>query len=260
MFFRFKKYQGTGNDFILIDDREERFDRKDFQTIALCCDRRFGIGADGLILLRKSKVADFTMVYFNADGHESTLCGNGARCTVAFAASIGIIENNTSFEAIDGIHSAVIDVKGNIALRMHDVDQIISSEDRIFLDTGSPHHIEAVQNLSDADVVNWGRQIRNSEPYGKEGTNVNFVEQKSKDVFDIRTYERGVEDETLSCGTGATAVALAMYHLGKTSSQRITIGVKGGQLQVTFCPDRGRFKEIDLIGPAKFVFEGQWQT
>ena len=174
-----------------------------------CCDRRFGIGADGLILIQNTAEADFKMVYFNADGKESTLCGNGARCSVAFAAMLGIIENDTRFLAIDGLHAAKID-NDRVVLRMHDVDRINTFDHHYFLDTGSPHHVEMVEDLAHVPVVTKGQF--DMEPYFEEGCNVILLNNMVLPLFLYRTYERGVEDETLSCGTGATAVALAMHH------------------------------------------------
>lgn len=258
MQFRFHKYQGTGNDFILIDDREELFPATDVAFIARCCDRRFGIGADGFILVQNSPKADFKMVYFNADGRESTLCGNGARCTVAFAAALGIIGKTTRFLAIDGLHTAQIITHQVVALRMHDVSELQRFEQHYFLDTGSPHHVQLVENLKAFPVVAEGRRIRQGAPYFEAGSNVNFVEQVDESTFAIRTYERGVEGETLSCGTGATAVALAMHHSGKTQAQRLNIQVEGGVLTLSFVPNEKGYSAIDLEGPAEFVFEGKW--
>ena len=258
MQFRFHKYQGTGNDFIMIDDREEFFPAADVAFIARCCDRRFGIGADGLILVQNSTEADFKMVYFNADGRESTLCGNGARCTVAFAAALGIIAETTRFLAVDGLHTAQLVAHEVVALRMHDVNELQRFEQHYFLDTGSPHHVQVVEDLKVFPVVTEGRRIRQGAPYFEAGSNVNFVEQLDESTFAIRTYERGVEDETLSCGTGATAVALAMHHSGKTRAQRLNIKVKGGALTLSFQANENGYSAIDLEGPAEFVFEGTW--
>ena len=227
MQFSFHKYQATGNDFILIDDRKLIFPLDDTAFIARCCDRRFGIGADGLILIQNTAEADFKMVYFNADGKESTLCGNGARCSVAFAAMLGIIENDTRFLAIDGLHTAKME-KDRVVLRMHDVDRINTLDHYYFLDTGSPHHVEMVEDLAHVPVVIKGRKIRYGAPYFEEGCNVNFVEQQGPSTFSIRTYERGVEDETLSCGTGATAVALAMHHPENQQLRPLLFVSKGG--------------------------------
>ena len=258
MTFHFHKYQGTGNDFIMIDDRDQQFPASDNALIALCCHRRFGIGADGLILVQHSDKADFKMVYFNADGRESTLCGNGARCTVAFANTLGIIETATTFEAVDGIHTATLTSAGEVALRMHDVEQILATASHTFLDTGSPHHIEEVTNLAQFPVVEKGRTIRYGAPYFEEGSNVNFVEQQSATTFAIRTYERGVEDETLSCGTGATAAAIAMHFKKKTRATTLNIIVAGGELKVSFHPIENTYTQIDLIGPADYVYAGKW--
>lgn len=254
--FHFHKYQGTGNDFIMIDDREQRFPAQDTGFVAHCCDRRFGVGADGLILVQHHPNADFKMVYFNADGRESTLCGNGARCTVAFAAALGMVEKQTTFFAIDGLHTATIEPDQTIALRMHDVEEFRCEKNHSFLDTGSPHHVEMVEDLAHFPVVEKGRAIRQGAPYFSEGTNVNFVEKVNETTFAIRTYERGVEDETLSCGTGATAVALAMHKTGMTQNQHLNILVEGGQLSVSFTPTVKGYTAIDLQGPAQFVFEG----
>ncbi len=253
---RFYKYQGTGNDFIMIDDRDATFPKDDIAYIAHCCDRRFGIGADGLILVQEHPSADFKMVYFNADGRESTLCGNGARCTVAFAAFLGMIEQQTTFMAIDGLHTASIEADKTVALRMHDVNELNCAATHTFLDTGSPHHVALVQDLAHFPVVEEGRKIRHGAPYYTEGSNVNFVEKVNDTTFAIRTYERGVEDETLSCGTGATAVALAMHKTGETQAERLAILVEGGQLSVSFKPSAKGYTQIDLQGPATFVYEG----
>ena len=258
MQFNFHKYQGTGNDFVMIDDRRGVFPVEDRDLIERCCDRRFGIGADGLILVQESSTADFKMVYFNADGRESTLCGNGARCTVAFAASLGIISTKTRFQAIDGVHTAVLHADGSVALRMHNVSEIRCEEDYTFLDTGSPHHVEMVEQLAQFPVKEKGRLIRQGAPYFEAGSNVNFVEKINDTHFAIRTYERGVEDETLSCGTGATAVAIAMHKRGLTQAEQMTIEVEGGSLKVSFSAVGEQYTSIDLQGPADFVFAGKF--
>ncbi|MGB2086360.1 MAG: diaminopimelate epimerase [Flavobacteriaceae bacterium] len=256
MRFTFYKYQGTGNDFIIVDDRATRFPADDSSYIKKCCDRRFGIGADGLILIQASTTVDFKMLYFNADGREGTLCGNGARCAVAFTKRLGIIEKTTTFEATDGLHSASIDAN-KIALRMQDLTTIKTTETYTFLDTGSPHHVEMVAQLDTFPVVEKGRIIRYGAPYFDAGTNVNFVEQIDDSTFAIRTYERGVEDETLSCGTGATAVAIAVHNNGLTTAEHLRIKVEGGWLEVSFnCQSKPHYTSIDLIGPATFVFKG----
>ncbi|MFT7351904.1 MAG: diaminopimelate epimerase [Flavobacterium sp.] len=254
---KFYKYQGTGNDFIMIDNRTEFFPKQKIQLINQLCDRRFGIGGDGLILLENDSQTDFKMVYYNSDGNQSTMCGNGGRCLVAFAKQLQIIDSETTFTAIDGLHFATIDSQNIVSLQMQNVSQINLQSDYAFLNTGSPHHVQEVQNLEEFDVFNQGKKIRNSDLYGKEGSNINFVNQLSENKFRLRTYERGVEDETLSCGTGATAVAIAMYETNKTRSNNIDLQVQGGNLKVTFTKSENRYEDLFLIGAATFVFEGE---
>lgn len=250
----FYKYQGTGNDFVILDNREGLFPKENTSLIASLCDRHFGIGADGLILLENDDTADFKMVYYNADGNESTMCGNGGRCIVAFAKTLNLFENKTSFMAIDGLHHA--EIKDDIvSLQMIDVDDVKVMEGSIFADTGSPHHIEVVDDLANFPVFERGRKVRN-EVYGKEGSNVNFVQQVNENTFQIRTYERGVENETLACGTGVTAAAIAMHTIQKTNTNIINLLVEGGKLQVSFDFVDGRYKNVILSGPAQFVFQG----
>lgn len=254
----FYKYQGTGNDFIIVDNRLDVINKNDTKRIAELCDRRFGIGADGFILLENDKNSDFRMVYFNADGNESSMCGNGGRCISAFAHFLGIVDRDTEFIAIDGLHKAKID-NDMVELQMQNVDAITSFENHVFLDTGSPHHVEMVSNIQDLDVKLKGASIRYGKPYGKAGSNVNFVEQISSDRFAVRTYERGVEDETLSCGTGVTAVALAMHKTAKTTINKVILKTQGGELKVKFDTDVNGYQNIWLIGPAKQVFKGELQ-
>jgi len=251
----FYKYHGTGNDFVMIDNRQGHFDKKDTKHIALLCDRHFGIGADGLILLEDHNAVDFKMVYFNADGNESTMCGNGGRCLTAFAKHLKIINTKATFEAIDGMHHAIID-GSNIKLQMQDVAHVEKHFNHIFLDTGSPHHVQLENNLTDLDIKGVGSKIRFSSPYNKVGSNVNFVSKLSENRFAVRTYERGVEDETLSCGTGVTAVALAMHYSGVTSKNHIHLETPGGNLQVSFDKKNEGYENIWLIGPAVQVFKG----
>ena len=252
----FYKYQGTGNDFVLIDNRDNQFDKNDTNLISRLCDRRFGIGGDGLILLENDKISDFAMVYYNSDGNQSTMCGNGGRCIVAFAKKLAIIENQTTFVAADGLHFASID-NDIVSLQMSDVRKVDVQNEHTFLDTGSPHHVELVENLTEYNVVANGSKIRNSDLYGTAGSNVNFVEKKDETEFNLRTYERGVEDETFACGTGAAAVAIAMHKIGKTNSSVIKLNVKGGELSVSFNEKNGIYSEIFLTGPATFVFKGE---
>jgi diaminopimelate epimerase len=257
MEINFYKYEGTGNDFVIIDNRNEIFPRDNNKLIAHLCDRRFGIGGDGLILLEKDNETDFKMVYFNSNGDQSTMCGNGGRCLMAFANKLQIIDKSASFMAIDGLHYAKISENGIVSLQMKNVDSVANSIDYVFLDTGSPHHVQLVSDLKNINVKENGSAIRYSDLYGNAGANVNFVEQINSDTFSIRTYERGVEDETLSCGTGATAVAIAMKTIGKTISNSIKINVEGGKLEVSFDNNNGKFTNVFLKGPATFVFEGK---
>ena len=252
----FHKYQGTGNDFILIDDREESFPADDLKLVRALCDRRFGIGADGLILIRNHKKADFEMIYFNSDGSQS-LCGNGSRCALKFAETLKMAGENATFMAIDGLHTGRIQEE-MIHIKMHDVSEIKFLNGDVFLNTGSPHFIRYVKGLADYPVEKEGHAIRYSDPYvGSGGTNVNFVEMVDESTLFVRTYERGVEAETLSCGTGVTAVSLAAGNQGMKSP--VTIKTPGGTLQVSFeIKEDGSFSEIFLSGPAQHVFSGDY--
>ncbi|AEM69065.1 Diaminopimelate epimerase [Allomuricauda ruestringensis DSM 13258] len=254
MELQFFKYQGTGNDFVIIDNRQDVFPKNNTKLVAELCDRRFGIGADGLILLENDNLSDFKMVYFNADGAESSMCGNGGRCLVAFAHYLGVIEKETTFNAVDGLHHAT--VEGDIVnLKMIDVDKIHEKQNHSFLDTGSPHHVQLVKELKKFDVQKEGKKLRYGI-YGESGSNINFVEQKQDNAFDVRTYERGVEGETFSCGTGVTAVALAMHQSGKTAANEVHIHTIGGDLTISFEKKGGKYSNIFLKGPATQVFKG----
>ena len=257
MKFIFYKYEGTGNDFIFIDNRKSSFPKTDIKLIEKLCDRRFGIGADGLILLEDDAETDFRMVYYNSDGNQSSMCGNGGRCIVAFAKSLNLIDDQATFLATDGLHHAYILENGIISLGMKNVDGVKIEKDYVFLNTGSPHHVMLVDDLDNYDVKTNGAQIRYSDLYGKAGSNVNFVKQISDNHFRLRTYERGVEDETYSCGTGATAAAIAMYAIGKTNSNHIKLDVEGGELEVSFEKVGTTYTNVFLKGPATFVFEGE---
>jgi diaminopimelate epimerase len=253
----FFKYQGTGNDFIMIDDRGETFELTNHAFIAQLCNRRFGIGADGLILLRNHKEADFEMIYYNADGHLTTLCGNGSRCAVQFASHLGIIDKSCRFMTVQGILSATLS-DGLVEITMPDVKSVENHPDHYFLNTGSPHHVCYVNDVKNYDVFNSGRKIRNGAPYFKEGSNVNFVESMDKNTIFVRTYERGVEDETLSCGTGVTAAALVHSFNGGISP--VQVQTPGGNLTISFEKEaNGNFNNVRLKGPAERVFEGLWK-
>lgn len=249
----FFKYQGTGNDFVMIDNRDLQF-TKDKKIIEKLCDRRFGIGGDGLILLENDSAADFKMVYFNSDGNESTMCGNGGRCIVAFAHFLDIFEDKTTFEAIDGKHEAEIH-NGIIKLKMIDVYNIKNVGPDFELNTGSPHYVSFVEMLKDYKVFEKGNKIRNSTSYSQEGINVNFVEEVAENEIFVRTYERGVEDETFSCGTGVTAAALV--YLKDKDQSSVHVKVLGGNLKVYAEQSGESFKNIWLEGPAKQVFKGK---
>ena len=251
----FYKYQGTGNDFVMIDNRQQIFDKNNTKRVQFLCDRRFGIGADGLILLESHPEYDFKMVYYNADGNESSMCGNGGRCLVAFAKQLGVINDQAVFEAIDGLHHAKIN--GDIVqLQMLDVNTIEKHDNHVFLNTGSPHHVQFESEIENFDIKTKGAKIRYGAPYNEVGSNVNFVKKLSNDAFRVRTYERGVEDETLSCGTGVTAVAIAMHFLGETDKNQVTLQVEGGELKVCFDVQNNTYSNVWLIGPATFVFKG----
>jgi diaminopimelate epimerase len=257
MLIPFVKYQGTGNDFVLIDDREAWFPAST-ELIAHCCHRRFGIGADGLILIRKAEGYDFRMVYYNADGHEGSMCGNGGRCAVQFARDLGIFTDHTHFIAVDGAHEASL-TNGLVRLKMTDVLHIEQHEAYDFLNTGSPHYVAYVANVDTVEVVPIGREVRYGPVYGPQGgTNVNFVEVLASSRLKVRTYERGVEDETYSCGTGVTACAISAY-LKEAHTAPIQIETLGGTLSVDFKAQAdGTFREIFLTGPATRVFEGSF--
>ncbi|MGY8955258.1 MAG: diaminopimelate epimerase [Flavobacteriales bacterium] len=255
MIIEFYKYQGTGNDFIMIDDREKEFDLTDNDLIAALCERRMGIGADGLILLREHDTLDFEMIYFNADGKQSSMCGNGGRCIIAFAQMLEMIEDETTFMAIDGEHKGRL-MDDGIYLQMQDVKKIEGVGDGLVLNTGSPHYIEMVDELDYIDVDKQGRKIRNSAPFKKDGINVNFVLDASE--LQVRTYERGVEAETLSCGTGVVATAIAMHYANCIEETLVNVKTKGGELTVSFEEFNGGYRNIWLSGEASMVFAGEF--
>lgn len=260
MKIHFFKYQATGNDFVLIDNRTNGYSFSKEQIEQLC-DRRFGVGADGLMLIEKHPSLDFNLIYYNSDGSQS-LCGNGSRAAVVMAATLGLLKANTKFNAYDGAHEAQLLDTGIVRLKMNDVNVVKKSGDEYFINTGSPHHLRFVKDVNSYPVVEEGRKIRYSETYAPAGTNVNFIQLLDNNTIAVRTYERGVEDETFSCGTGVTAAALAASLHGYTSP--VHVKVKGGELSVEFIVVNSgpsgslpiTFHEIFLIGPAKMVFEG----
>ncbi|MEP2935052.1 MAG: diaminopimelate epimerase [Gilvibacter sp.] len=253
----FTKYHGTGNDFVLIDNRQDVFNHNDTALVAAMCNRRFGVGADGLILLEHHSEYDFTMVYFNADGNPSSMCGNGGRCIVHFANQLGIVQGDVRFMAVDGLHTATID--GDIiSLKMADVKSAKIADGYSFLDTGSPHHVIFTEQIDSIDVKTQGAAIRYGL-YGEQGANVNFVQQIDVTNFKVRTYERGVEDETYSCGTGVTAVALAAFQNKLTDKTNLKLHTPGGLLSVRFKDKGVGFTNVHLIGPAMAVYTGVWE-
>lgn len=257
MIIHFFKYQGTGNDFVILDNRKYEYSSLNTDQIRRLCDRRFGIGADGLMLLNEKAGYDFEMKYYNADGREGSMCGNGARCIVKFAYHLGIHRNDYKFVAADGDHEGEIDTDGTVSLKMKDVDQIQKSRGDFILNTGSPHYIKLVNDVMETDVYKKGRDIRYSKDFEEEGINVNFVEQAGEDEIIVRTYERGVEDETYSCGTGVVAAALVCYH-NENGFNEVEVKTLGGSLSVEFERlDDDHYVNIWLSGPAEKVFEGK---
>ncbi|WP_107037493.1 diaminopimelate epimerase [Brumimicrobium mesophilum] len=254
MTIRFTKYQGTGNDFIMVDCTSSNNFKLENEQIQALCDRRFGIGADGVILISKHPSLDFKMTYYNSDGSQS-FCGNGARCAVQFSKSLGLFKTKTSFEAIDGEHSATIE--GDlISLKMNDVPTFSKDDTAYIINTGSPHYVKFVQDVDNENIVEYGRNIRYSKKYNAEGINVNLVEVLADNELEMLTYERGVEDETYSCGTGATAVGLAFALVLDYDDVDVKIFVKGGELFVKAERNDDSFDHIYLIGPAEKVYDG----
>lgn len=255
MTYTFYKYQGTGNDFVIFDNRDGKLVLGTEQVKHLC-DRRFGIGADGLMLLNRKTGYDFEMTYYNADGRESSMCGNGGRCLTRFAFDAGIHKDKFLFMAVDGEHEATLGEHGWINLKMKDVNGVEDYHGDYLLDTGSPHYVKSVADVMGTNVFEEGRDIRYSKDFSEKGINVNFVENRDKDIM-VRTYERGVEDETYSCGTGVTASALVFAHNEK-GFNRIEVQTKGGHLAVEFeKTGENSFENIWLCGPATFVFKGE---
>jgi len=256
MTIHFFKYQGTGNDFIILDNRQNTYSEISNEQVAQLCHRRFGIGADGLMLMNKSDGFDFEMIYYNADGNPGTMCGNGGRCMIRFAHDMGMLSFTYRFKASDGIHEGEVDGK-NIRLKMNDVNKVEYNKTFAVLDTGSPHLVRFTENVKDVDVVETGREIRNSKRFKQEGINVDFVEPEIEDSIYVRTYERGVEDETLSCGTGVTASALVSAH-NQIGFNQVIVYTPGGKLSVEFNKINDQvFQDIWLCGPADFVFKGE---
>ncbi|MCB9202316.1 MAG: diaminopimelate epimerase [Flavobacteriales bacterium] len=255
MKLHFSKYQGAGNDFVIIDNRKNDITLTEKQVYFLC-DRHFGIGADGLILLENHNDLDFYMKYYNSDGNESTMCGNGGRCIVRFASDLGIIKEKTTFLATDGLHHANV-FPESIQLQMIDVEQIKNINNDYVINTGSPHYVQFVSDINNFNVYKEGNKIRYSELFKIEGINVNFVEEISENHIYVRTYERGVEDETLACGTGITASVLAYSQKKNLNSAKINVDALGGKLNVCFTKENNIFTNVWLEGGAEFVFSGE---
>lgn len=259
MQLHFYKYQGTGNDFVILDNRSGEWNKLQKEQIQALCNRRFGIGADGLMLLNEKEGFDFEMKYFNADGSESTMCGNGGRCLVKFAYDLGIVKTTYHFLAIDGPHEASVALDGTVSLKMMDVTGVVQRNGHFILNTGSPHYVTFSNDVMREDITKKGREIRYSDAFKEEGINVNFVEQtKEADEIIVRTYERGVEAETYSCGTGVTAAALVCYH-NDNGFNRVEIKTLGGRLSVDYEKTGTAYNNIWLNGPAQKVFEGTIQ-
>ena len=254
MDIKFSKYQGTGNDFIIINNISNFFPKNDNKLISKLCDRKFGIGADGLILIDNHSSLPFEMTYYNSDGFIGSMCGNGARCSVHFSFLNKIIKSKTKFNAFDGIHDGIVD-HDVINISMSDVIGFEKYEDYLFIDSGSPHLVKYVQDVNSIDLINVSQKIQHSNQF-KEGVNVNFVSKNIDNSFQIRTYERGVEEETLSCGTGAVAAAIALNILSLADSSEINLKTKGGLLNIKFKKSKNKYTDIYLSGKVKKVFDG----
>lgn len=265
MILNFAKYEGAGNDFIIIDTRTFDFEPIP-ELVAALCDRHFGIGADGLMALGLgSGMAEFDMRYYNSDGFETTMGGNGGRCIALYAHHQGMGGKEKIFSGADGLHRAKImkadELSGDIELQLNHVREIVQNDDYLLLNTGSPHFVKFVSSVDDVDVAGEGREIRYNPAYGKKGVNVNFVEITGEGIFRVRTYERGVEDETMACGTGATAAAIAIHVARQPDIHHFRVAVEGGLLEVSFEDDgQGLFTDIWLRGPARKVFHGKFET
>lgn len=259
MQFPFIKYQGTGNDFVIIDNRALLFPKDDVSLIEKICARRFGVGADGLMLVENADGYAFRMVYYNSDGRQSTMCGNGGRCIAAFSVSQGIAPKEGQFIAIDGPHDYSFTEDGQVRLKMIDVSEVERSGNDLIMDTGSPHFVRFTTDVSGCDMVQIGKSVRYSDRFRDGGINVNIV-ALNDDQVQMRTYERGVEDETYSCGTGTVAVALSVAIEKDMSSGTVPISSRGGDLKVHFRRDGNSFKDIYLEGPAVEVFSGVLET
>lgn len=257
MKIEFYKYQGAGNDFVILENRDEKYNGLTNAQVKFMCNRRFGIGADGLMLINKHNTLDFEMKYYNANGLPGSMCGNGGRCIVKYASDQGMYKVTYRFMAVDGLHEADIDMQGKVRLKMQNVNEVKLYPGYAILNTGSPHYVKFASNVADIDVVDAGREIRYSKQFKTEGINVNFAEPAEEDGIYVRTYERGVEDETMSCGTGVTASALMFAHNDK-GFNRVEVKTAGGNLSVEYNKiDDEHYDNIVLCGPALMVYKGE---
>ena len=255
MTVEFYKYHGTGNDFVLIDNRSLFFDKNNIELISKICSRHIGVGADGLILLEDDNLHDFKMIYFNSDGKQTSMCGNGGRCIISFAKKLNIIDDKANFMAIDGLHEGIIN-DNTIKIKMNSVSEIHDIHTGCLSDTGSPHFVKFCDSVDSVNVFEFGRELRNNKEISKDGVNINFTEIVNNYSIKVRTYERGVENETLSCGTGVIASALSAYSKGLVDTNRIKINTLGGELFVSF-EFNNIYENIWLEGPAIEVYKGQ---
>ena len=253
---KFSKYHGAGNDFVMINAIKNHVVLTDEEVKAIC-DRRTGVGADGLIMVLPSEKYAFRMKYYNCDGHESTFCGNGGRCIAAFACEEGMCPQHLEYEAVDGIHKALLtknsDNEFMVSITMRDIESYDLTDLRLLINTGSPHYVTRIGSLKDFDVRKYGAEIRNDKSISADGVNVDFMEIIDNQYY-IRTFERGVEDETLACGTGVTASAIAagLWYGGDNIDIKTTLAT----LNVRFKKSGNSIKDIVLSGPATHVFDG----
>lgn len=263
---RFQKWQGAGNDFVIIDNRDDQWQEPTAESISRMCNRHFGIGADGLMFIKRSQDYAFTMSYYNSDGKPAEMCGNGGRCIAAMASKSGIFSGQASFLANDGPHEAIVVTPDWIRLKMMEVTTLrkviipagkpFERQEGVFLNTGVPHLVIFTETFDGIDVNIIGRELRNLEDFAPAGTNVNLV-RRIREKLIVRTYERGVESETLACGTGNVAAAIACEWIFDTGATTFDCSAVGGQLKVNFQRiGHSHFTDIWLEGPAVLVFEG----
>ena len=252
----FYKWQGAGNDFILLDGRNGLDIETNPNIINRLCNRHFGIGADGLMVMSLIHGFDFRMTYYNSDGYEADMCGNGARCIVGLAAQLGVFQKEATFLARDGRHTGVLLPGGACKVSIRNVAQSETVGQGYFLNTGVPHLVVFIDRIDSVDVERDGSKLRFDSQFGPDGTNVNFVQLASSHLM-IRTFERGVEAETLACGTGVVASAIAASLKDPQYASPVTCKARGGTLSVSFQPEANQsFSNVWLEGPAREVFQG----